>query len=419
MRSRAVSETWRVESRDLSASDFFADLPRHPFAFLYGEGRWLILAEDPMVILDSPCPENLAFQRHGTLPPILPDLVGHIAYEYGYGLDPALPAPPRHEDALPDFHLALHRKVRLFDRQEGLLYTGEREGNWEIPPRLHSLGAGRFAARFREGTENPESYKAKVTRIREEIARGNVYQVNLTRQERWAYEGDLAEFAKRLHAVNPAPYSALIADAEWAIVSSSPESFFRMEEGGLTTRPIKGTAPRGITPEDDARLGASLLASLKNRSELAMIVDLLRNDFARICRLSSVRVADFPVLETYANVHHLVATILGELETGMTMEALLRAVFPGGSITGCPKLAAMALIRELEPWPRRVYTGALGWCRADLTQGEFAIPIRTAWASRGQLRFGVGGGVVWDSDPREEYEETVHKGRSLVQCLSS
>jgi anthranilate/para-aminobenzoate synthase component I len=259
---------------------------------------------------------------------------------------------------------------------------------------------------------------AKVARIREEIFRGNVYQVNLTRQERWAFSGNLAEFARRLWSANPAPHSALIADAGWAIVSSSPESFFRISEGRLLTRPIKGTAPRGAMPAEDRHLAEALLASPKNRSELAMIVDLLRNDLSRICAGPSVRVNAFPALESYANVHHLVAEIEGELPGKASLETLLRAVFPGGSITGCPKLAAMGLIRELEPWPRRVYTGALGWCRADLRQGEFAIPIRTAWASGGELRFGVGGGVVWDSEPREEYEETRHKGRSLVQCLS-
>jgi para-aminobenzoate synthetase component 1 len=418
MHSRVVSETWRVEPRALTAADFFAELPRHAFAFLYGEGRWLLLGEDPVAVLDTPCRDGFIFERRGTLPPILPDLVGQVAYEYGYGLDPSLPTAPLHEDPLPDFQLVLYRQLRLFDRQKNLLYTAEREVERELAPRFHGLGSGVFEARKLEDSESPETYQAKVARIREEIARGNVYQVNLTRQERWGWAGELSAFARRLHRANPAPYSALIADRDWTIISSSPESFLRIEEGRLRTRPIKGTAPRGLGAEDDQRLSRELLGSPKNRSELAMIVDLLRNDLSRVCRVPSVRVDAYPLLESYANVHHLVAEVSGELAAGTRLQELLRAVFPGGSITGCPKLAAMALIRELEPWPRRIYTGALGWCRADLTQAEFAIPIRTAWASRGELRFGVGGGVVWDSDPREEYEETLHKGRSLVQCLS-
>jgi para-aminobenzoate synthetase component 1 len=150
-----------------------------------------------------------------------------------------------------------------------------------------------------------------------------------------------------------------------------------------------------------------------------MIVDLLRNDLARVCRMPSVRVDAFPLLETYANVHHLVAEVSGTLGAPLRLEDLLGALFPGGSVTGCPKLAAMSLIRELESAPRRVYCGALGWMAHDLSEGAWALPIRTAWAHGGELRFGVGGGVVWDSEPAAEYEETVHKGRSLVACLSS
>jgi len=160
------------------------------------------------------------------------------------------------------------------------------------------------------------------------------------------------------------------------------------------------------------------MASPKNRSELAMITDLLRNDLTRICRVPSVRVEAFPLLESYARVHHLVAIVSGELMPGLTLESLLSATFPGGSITGCPKLAAMTLIRGLEDRARGVYTGALGWFSHDLSQLDLAISIRTAWASEDELRFAVGGGIVWDSDPREEYLETVHKGASLVRCLN-
>jgi para-aminobenzoate synthetase component 1 len=132
-----------------------------------------------------------------------------------------------------------------------------------------------------------------------------------------------------------------------------------------------------------------------------------------------VRVGHFPLLESFANVHHLVADLAVSLPAEVRLESLLGALFPGGSVTGCPKLTAMSLLRELEPAARRIYCGALGWMTHDLAEGEWALPIRTAWAAEGLLRFGVGGGVVWDSDPLDEYEETLHKGRSLVQCLSS
>jgi len=417
MRSRVVSEVWRVEARTLTVSDFFADLPERPFAFLHGEGRWLMLGDDPIAKLHAPVSDAFAFDRQGSLPPILPDLLGHATFEYGYGLDPALSGVPMLQDSLPDFELTMHRNLRLYDAENGLLYTALRSLENELGPNSNALGKGSFHARKQADSDDATAYQAKVSRIREEIANGNVYQVNLTRQETWAIQGNLGEFAQRLHRANPAPYSALVASPNWTIISSSPESFFRIDGGRIHTRPIKGTAPRGSTMEEDQRLRDELLACPKNRSELAMIVDLLRNDLTRICRVPSVRVEAFPTLESYANVHHLVAEISGELLPDQPMEAVFRALFPGGSITGCPKLAAMGLIRELESQPRRIYTGALGWCRADFRQAEFSIPIRTAWALGNELRFGVGGGVVWDSDPLEEYEETLHKGRSPVQCL--
>ena len=421
MPSTAVSERWTARRADLATEDFFALAGERPFALLYGDGegeRWILHGEDPLCILDGPEPASFAFERTGDIPPILPDFIGFAGYELGARLEPLLAAPAPRPFPFPDVHFALYRSVRLYDRWEGLLYEAERSAARTQEAGCHALRPGSFSARKIADSDTATSYAAKVARIREEIAQGNVYQVNLTRQEHWAFEGDLTHFARRLYAVNPAPFSALIAGEGFSVVSSSPERFLRIQDGRVVTRPIKGTAPRGATPEEDERLARELLASPKNRSELAMITDLLRNDLTRICRVPSVRVEDFPTLETYANVHHLVSTVSGEVREGLSLEALLRGVFPGGSITGCPKLAAMHLIRELESLPRLVYTGALGWFRHDLRQLDFNIPIRTAWASREELFFGVGGGIVWDSDPHDEYLETVHKGRSIVQCLS-
>jgi para-aminobenzoate synthetase component 1 len=416
-----VSEHWRARRAELATQDFFEVLGKEPFALLYGDGpdeRWLILGEDPILLLDSPDLPGIAFQRSGALPPILPDFIGFIGYEYGYGQEPLLPRPAPRSIPFPDFHFALHRCLRLFDRATNTCYEGIRAVPDRVARGHHGLRRGPFAARKVWDSDTPEGYAAKVVRIREEIARGNVYQVNLTRQERWAFEGDLTHFARKLCAVNPAPFSAFITGADFSVVSSSPESFLRIQDGRIVARPIKGTAPRGASSVEDEHRASELLASSKNRSELAMIADLLRNDLTRICQVPSVRVDAFPTLETYANVHHLVATVSGRLRPGLGLAELLEGVFPGGSVTGCPKLAAMGLIRELEPVPRLVYTGALGWFTHDLSQAAFNIPIRTAWASKEELFFGLGGGVVWDSDPHDEYLETVHKGRSIVQCLS-
>jgi para-aminobenzoate synthetase component I len=417
MRSWDVSEAWQARSCSLDEAAFFGDLPATPFAFLYGEGRWLILGEDPLLRLPDLAPGQVRFQRRGEAPAILPDLVALATYEHGYGLDPALPPTPAREDPVPDILLTLHRRMRVYDRVRGVLHTAVREGprGEDLP---HALGQGAFRARKVHDTEDAASHMAKVDRIREEIARGNVYQVNLTRQETWQVSGALDELARRLQGASPGPYSALVAEPDWSLLSTSPECFFRIQDGRLETRPIKGTAPRETDPARDAARARALLASPKDRAELAMIVDLLRNDLARFCAMPSVRVEAFPLLESYADVHHLVAALSGTLPEAFTFGSLLTALFPGGSITGCPKLAAMTLIRALEPAPRRLYTGTLGWLRSDLRQGAFALLIRSAWVVGDALRFGVGGGVIWDSDPASEYEETLHKGRSLVRCLN-
>jgi para-aminobenzoate synthetase component 1 len=307
--------------------------------------------------------------------------------------------------------------MRVYDRIRGTLHTALREGLPGAPAR-HALGRGPFAARKIADTEDRDSHMAKVEAVRDEILRGRVYQVNFARQETWEVSGGLDQLARRLQALDPAPYSSLVADPLWTLVSASPECFLRIRDGRVLTRPIKGTAPRSPDPARDAALAEGLLASGKDRAELAMIVDLLRNDLARFCPPRSVGVGAFPRLESYAAVHHLVADVEGALPEAPDLASLLRALFPGGSITGCPKLEALAVIRELEPLARRLYTGALGWLRSDLAQGELALLIRSAWVVGRELRFGVGGGIVWDSDPAAEYEETVHKGRSLATCLN-
>lgn len=409
-----ISETWTRRPARLEVADFFTELGEQPFAFLYGDGaqaRWLILGEDPIHVLAEPRGPLPAFVRAGDLPPLFPDLVGFVGYEAGRDSAPR-PFP------FPDCHLAVYARLRLYDRETGTLFEARRAGG-ESNHERNLLTPGIFQASKSWDSDTAQGYQDKVARIRQEIARGNVYQVNLTRREHWAYRGGLDQFARRLFAANPAPFSAFLAGPEFAVVSSSPERFFRIQGGRILASPIKGTAPRGATPEADGRFRRQLLDSPKERAELAMITDLMRNDLTRICQAPSVRVEAFPRLESYANVHHLVADVSGALAPGLTLEALFAALFPGGSVTGCPKGAAMTLIRELETQPRLVYTGALGWCSCDLQQADFSIAIRTAWASREELALGVGGGVVWDSDPAAEYQETVHKGSSLVRCLNS
>jgi anthranilate/para-aminobenzoate synthase component I len=423
MSSIEISEAWTRQHRELDTRDFFSQEPKEPFAFLYGDGPlsdWLILGWDPLIILDKPAQEPLVLVRHGEVPAIRPDFIGLIAYEFGRDLEPLRPRPRPGPFPFPDFRCALYRNLLAYHRSSNTLFSARRVvvGLPQNEARPHCLRTGDFSARKAWDSDTRSSYAAKVEKAREEIGRGNVYQVNVTRQERWETRGSYAQLAQRLWAANPAPYSALIADADLVVISSSPECFLRLREGRLCSRPIKGTAPRSAAAADDERLAKELVASPKNRAELAMIVDLVRNDLARICRVPSVVVDRFPELESYANVHHLVATISGTLPAGTPLDSVLAALFPAGSVTGCPKLAAMQLIHELEEMPRGAYTGAIGWFAHDCSQLELSVAIRTAFGAGDSLIFGVGSGIVWDSDPISEYEETVHKGRSIVQCLS-
>jgi anthranilate/para-aminobenzoate synthase component I len=413
-----VSESWVVEAAAYPASGLPPLPETGPFALLHGEGRFVILAEDPLAAFDTPTVEPMRFERSGSVPPILPDLIGFVGYGHDAGCGPTTPRQPVWSPlAVPDFRFALYARVRIWDREAGLLYEGKRRAPRRLEAGPNLLKPGRFEARKLRDTDTPAGYRSKVERIREQIALGNVYQVDLTRQEAWAYEGSILTLARRLAESDLAPHSAVIVEPDFAVIGASPESFLRIRDGVVTTRPIKGTAARGADVAADTAAATQLLASTKNRSELAMIVDLLRNDLTRICAVPSVRVTAFPNLERYSRVMHLVATVEGRLRPTATLKDILQATFPGGSVTGCPKIAAVDLIRDLEPAPRGPYTGALGWFSYDLSQMDLSIVIRTAWADSHELRFGVGGGIVWDSDPADEYLETQHKAASLVRCL--
>jgi para-aminobenzoate synthetase component 1 len=417
---REISEIWTVLPCQLNVEDFFSLAGNRPFAFLYGNGpgtRWLIFGEVPLLVLTELNQCMPRFHRSGSLPPVFPDFIGHVSYEYNPWHASFLSSPIDKPFAFPNCYLVAYQNIHLYDMEMGLLYKAIRSGVDAICTVTSSTQRGLFTTHKIWESDTSGSYQNKVKDIRQEIAIGNVYQVNLTRQERWHFSGDLKQFARHLFEVNPAPFSALVVGLDFSIVSSSPERFFKISCGKITTSPIKGTAARSDNYNMDVLLKSNLLASDKDRSELAMIADLMRNDLTRICRIPSVCVDAFPRLESYTNVHHLVADVSGDLLPDTTLESLFIALFPGGSITGCPKIAAMNLIRELEVSPRMVYTGALGWLTYDLSQADFNIAIRTTWASHNELMFGVGGGVVWDSDPYSEYQETIHKASSIIKCL--
>jgi len=261
------------------------------------------------------------------------------------------------------------------------------------------------------------AYLEAVNRVVEYIRAGDIFQANLSQR----FEAPLVEdpwaLYRRLRTQNAAPFAAYLDFPGALILSASPERFLRVSPGGqVETRPIKGTRPRGVGPEHDAALGQALTESAKDRAENLMIVDLIRNDLSRVCGPGTVRVQELFALEHFATVHHLVSTVVGQLRDGTTALDLLRAAFPGGSITGAPKIRAMEIIAELEPSARGVYCGAIGYLSVTGAL-DTSIPIRTAVVSGGRVYLSAGGGIVADSDAEQEYRETLDKARGMIDAL--
>jgi len=261
-----------------------------------------------------------------------------------------------------------------------------------------------------------EEYLRAVARAREYICAGDIFQVNLSQR----FEADLNvspyELHQRLRSINPAPFASYLNFEDVSLVGASPERFLKVQGDWVETRPIKGTRPRGRTEAEDKALAQELLSSEKDRAENIMIVDLERNDIGRVCRYGTVRVTETAILETFPTVFHLTSTVVGRLSPGKGRIDLLKATFPGGSITGAPKVRAMEIIDELEPTRRSVYTGSVGYL--SFAGGmDLSIVIRTIIAKNGRAYFQVGGGIVYDSEPEAEYQETLDKGKALIQAL--
>lgn len=318
-------------------------------------------------------------------------VAGHASYELGHAFEPRLlPAMPE------------GRRLPLLDF--GVFPDGPRP---PPAPAGQRGTAGPFRPRW-----GREAYAAAFGRVADYIRAGDVYQVNLTMPMDGRWHGTPAAIRDALAARQPVGFGALVALGEAVLVSRSPELFFALDgDGGISARPMKGTAPRDPDPARDAAAAAALAADPKNRAENLMIVDLLRNDIGRIAAVGSVRVPGLYAVETYATVHQMVSRVSGRLLPGTPLSAVLAALFPCGSVTGAPKLRAMEVIRELEPWPRDAYCGAIGWAAPD-GRATFNVAIRTLTLyPDGTAVLNVGGGVVADSTAGSEYEEALWKAR--------
>ncbi|QFU02444.1 Aminodeoxychorismate synthase component 1 [Halomonas sp. THAF5a] len=357
--------------------------------------------------------------------PFLGGLIGYWSYDLGQRLEPVA-GRARSAVALPA------SRVGLYDW--ALIQDHERRESWLVADAARRervlawlSGAARPAGGFRltgpfAAELSREAYLARFRTVQAYIRAGDCYQINLAQRFNAPYEGDLWAAYRRLREATPTPYAGYQAwagpEGEQAILSLSPERFIECRDGRVETRPIKGTRPRGATPDEDRRLAAELEASLKDRAENVMITDLLRNDLGRVCRPGSVRVPTLCGLESYANVHHLVSVITGELAADRRPMDLLAAAFPGGSITGAPKVRAMQIIDELEPSRRSAYCGSLGY--VDVRgRMDTSIAIRSVVAEAGRLHLWGGGGLVADSEGDAEYAETLDKIRHLMRALAT
>lgn len=434
----------------------YSFLGSSPFSVLTGRGGCTTIRthdgtkhaeQDPFDSL-SRLMQQERFDRCSSLPPFWGGAVGFFSYDLIRRFE-TMPALAADDLALPDLQFAFYELVTAVDHQTGQVniifcppmtrFLGEpreklyREGLDRLAECEARLTGSSVSApdcpsidpaRFRPG-QTREAYLERVRQCQTYIAAGDIYQANLshrftvdlrtpsTETDRLAYEQVLY---RQLRAVNPSPFSGLLHFDDLTLVSCSPERLVRLTDRQATTRPIAGTRPRGFDNADDHRLVEELLGSEKERAEHLMLVDLERNDMGRVCQFGSVRVDEFMTIEQYSHVSHIVSNISGTLRRDATAFDLIKAMFPGGTITGVPKIRCMEIIEALEPVRRGLYTGSfgyLGW-NGDL---DLNIVIRTLILLGGTGYLQVGAGIVADSDPAKEYEETLHKAQAFFSAL--
>jgi para-aminobenzoate synthetase component 1 len=457
-------------STPLTAPQLFESFKGRPFRFFLDSGmdpgklgRYSFMGSDHFLVLKSrgreiTIVENGRLRRENGNPfdvihellaayslekptidmPFLGGAVGYFSYDLCHFIE-RLPASAIDDLELPECYLAFYDVLVAVDHMLGKTYvvstgfpeqdearriTRAKERLREIrdrisesrlttvEPSLFSVDEGMvLRSNFTQG-----DYLKAVERAREYICAGDIFQVNLSQRFEVALNVPSYDLYRRLRQINPAPFASYLDFDEVKVVSASPERFLMVQGDRVETRPIKGTRPRSSTPARDEALARELLSSAKDRAENVMIVDLERNDIGRVCRYGTVRVTELAVLETYPTVFHLTSTVVGRLRRGKSRIDLLKAAFPGGSITGAPKVRAMEIIDELEPTRRGVYTGSIGYLSfgGDM---DLNIVIRTILVKGKRAYFQVGGGIVYDSEPEAEYQETLDKARALVQAL--
>ena len=374
-------------------------------------------------------------RRPAGLPPFFGGAVGYFSYDIKNFLE-SLPDTVDDDIAVPDAVFGFYDTVAVFDRfqpslkviatveaeedparayREGARRVEELAGLITAGPEVPREGSVPFSIGPISSTHDPESYGRMVARAKEYIAAGDIYQANLSQRLSAPFSGDTRVLYEVLKQINPSPFGFHFDYGDFQIVSCSPERLVRLQGNRVDTRPIAGTRPRGSTESEDEALARELILHPKERAEHVMIVDMSRNDIGRVCEYGTVRPDEFMILEPYSHVIHIVTNVTGKLRPQCDALDLFSAAFPGASITGVPKIRCMEIVDELETVRRGPYTGSAGWISfaGDM---DLNIIIRTFVIKDGLAHVQVGGGIVADSDPSSEYEETLHKGRALVEA---
>jgi para-aminobenzoate synthetase component 1 len=394
------------------------------------DGKRTTSGEDPFQALRRVV-RSMGVRRGSREQGLIGGLIGYLGYELGGHIE-TLPMTRLDDAGAPDLYFCLYDTVLSYDHARAVwsmssfsrrsLADTRRELMRTVelrtasgPSAVAGAAPARNSAPLRSNFTRAQ-YLAAVRRVKRYIRDGDVYQVNLSQRFSTRIPSSPWDLYRALRQLNPAPYSCYLKFPELVLASSSPELFLRVRGRDVETQPIKGTRPRGQSPAEDNALRMQLAASSKDAAELAMIVDLERNDLGRVCAYGSVRVKRRRHIQKYATVFHADATVVGRLARGTDIVDVLRATFPGGSITGCPKIRAMQIIDELEPTARGPYTGSIGWIGAD-GDAELNIAIRTFIVTGRTVSFQVGGGIVADSNPISEYQETLDKGKALASAL--
>jgi para-aminobenzoate synthetase component I len=410
-----------------------------PFQMISSKNGWVSTNQETLLAhpFEYIAREMTKFKQQNLnyLPPFQGGIAGYFGYELAQHLE-NVPLAARDDMQFADLMIGFYDLVISFDQvekrawiistgfpeagikqqqraEERLQWLSQQLSNEVTTSLLHDM------ANFNTHTDiNATEYQNKVQKIIDYILAGDVFEANLSRR----FQGQLPEdcdpfdIYRQLRGCNPAPFAAYLNFKDTILASASPERFVKLSQGDVEARPIKGTCPRGKTEDEDILLAQALIRSQKDRAENIMIVDLMRNDLSKVCRDYSVSVPQLCGLESYATVHHLVSVVTGKLQENRAAMDLLQAVFPGGSVTGAPKLRAMEIIAELEPTQRGPYCGSIGYIGFDGTM-DTSITIRTFSIKDRIITFQTGGAVVADSSPLEEHNETLTKAAALFQAL--